>query len=61
MDSDKYSMKRHIEIDLPEGITYHPRCYLQVLPTNDPEIVQRVPDYFGFGQDDSVIIKKVRR
>lgn len=59
MEGDKYSMKRHIEIELPEGMTYAPGSYLQILPTNGPEIVQRALTYFGLGEDDSIIIKKV--
>jgi len=59
MDGEKYSMKRHIEIQLPEDMTYLPGSYLQVLPTNGREIVQRALTYFGLDKDDSIIIKKV--
>ena len=59
MDGDKYSMKRHIEIQLPEDMTYLPGSYLQVLPTNGHETVQRALTYFGLDKDDSIIIKKV--
>lgn len=59
MDGEKYSMKRHIEIQLPEDMHYLPGSYLQVLPTNGPEIVQRALAYFELDKDDSIIIKKV--
>jgi len=52
-------MKRHIEIELPLGMTYIPGRYLQVLPTNGSENVERALTYFGLDKDDSIIIKKV--
>lgn len=58
MDGDKYSMKRHIEIQLPEGMSYVPGSYLQVLPTNGDETVDRALNYFGLDKDDSIVIKK---
>lgn len=59
LEGDKYSMKRHLEIDLPEGMTYIPGSYLQVLPTNASESVERALTHFGLDKDDSIIIKKV--
>ena len=51
-------MKRHLEIDLPEGMTYIPGSY-QVLPINSSESVERALTHFGLDKDDSIIIKKV--
>jgi cytochrome P450 / NADPH-cytochrome P450 reductase len=59
MDGDKYPMKQHIEIELPQGMTYLPGNYLQVLPTNGEESVQRALTHFGLTKDDSIVIKKV--
>jgi len=58
MDGEKYSMKRHIEIQLPEGMSYVPGGYLQVLPANGDETVDRALNYFGLDKDDSIVIKK---
>jgi cytochrome P450/NADPH-cytochrome P450 reductase len=59
MDGQKYSMKRHIEVQLPVGMTYLPGNYLQVLPTNGPENVERALQHFQLDKDDSIIIQKV--
>jgi cytochrome P450 / NADPH-cytochrome P450 reductase len=58
-DGGKYPMKRHIEIELPDGMTYLPGNYLQVLPTNGDESVSRALTHFGLTKDDSIVIKKV--
>ncbi|RWA11113.1 hypothetical protein EKO27_g3987 [Xylaria grammica] len=55
--SEVGSAKRHIEIELPEGVTYEPGDYLAVLPTNPPDIIRRVASRFGLNMDDIVTIK----
>ncbi|KAI1321539.1 cytochrome P450 [Xylariaceae sp. FL0255] len=49
--------KRHIEIELPEGATYEPGDYLVVLPTNPPDVINRVCNRFGLALDDVMTIK----
>lgn len=46
---------RHIEIELPEGVSYEPGDHLCVVPINGPETVQRALKRFGF--DDETYIK----
>ncbi|KAI1361816.1 cytochrome P450 [Xylaria arbuscula] len=49
--------KRHMEIELPEGVTYEPGDYLVVLPTNPPDLIQRAALHFKLNLDDVVTIK----
>ncbi|KAI0535776.1 cytochrome P450 [Xylaria digitata] len=51
------SAKRHMEIELPEGVTYEPGDYLVVLPTNPPDLIRRVASRFGLNMDDIVTVK----
>ncbi|KAI3319402.1 cytochrome P450 [Xylariaceae sp. AK1471] len=51
------SAKRHIEIELPEDVTYEPGDYLVVLPTNPPDMIRRAASRFGLNMDDIVTIK----
>ncbi|TGJ85736.1 hypothetical protein E0Z10_g3030 [Xylaria hypoxylon] len=51
------SAKKHMEIELPEGVTYEPGDYLVVLPTNAPDIVHRAASRFGLNLDDIVTVK----
>lgn len=39
---------RHIEIKLPDGVSYLPGGHLCVVPVNSPELVQRALQRFGF-------------
>ena len=39
---------RHIEVELPAGMSYRPGDHLCVLPVNPPELVDRVMRRFGF-------------
>ncbi|KAH8824605.1 fatty acid hydroxylase [Flagelloscypha sp. PMI_526] len=49
-------VKRHIEISLPEGLTYRAGDYLTLLPRNPDKDVRRVLTRFGLQSDDEVII-----
>ncbi|KAI0976920.1 cytochrome P450 [Xylaria arbuscula] len=51
------SAKNHIEIELPEGVTYEPGDYLAVLPTNPPDQIKRVTTQFNLNMDDILTIK----
>jgi len=51
------SAKRHIQIALPENVTYQSGDYLSVLPTNPVESVRRVVSRFGLLPDQQIIIK----
>jgi cytochrome P450/NADPH-cytochrome P450 reductase len=46
--------KRHLELQLPEGVDYETGDYLVVLPENTPERVERAARRFGFELDDTV-------
>jgi cytochrome P450/NADPH-cytochrome P450 reductase len=50
--------KRHIEIVLPEGMTYRTGDYLAVLPRNPRQDVERGLRRFGLGADTQIIIRK---
>lgn len=43
--------KRHIEIKLPEGMSYRTGDYLAILPLNPTQSVQRVMRYFSLASD----------
>ena len=49
--------KRHLEVRLPQGMTYTAGDYLAVLPLNRPESVARVRRYFKLPQDATITIK----
>ncbi|KAI0444421.1 cytochrome P450 [Xylaria telfairii] len=55
--TDVGSAKRHIEVELPEGVTYEPGDYLVVLPTNPLGLVRRVAIRFGLNVMDIVTVK----
>ena len=48
--------KRHIEIKLPEGLTYRTGDYLAILPLNPRESVVRVMRHFGMAPDATLTI-----
>jgi cytochrome P450/NADPH-cytochrome P450 reductase len=50
--------KRHLEIELPEGMTYRTGGYLAVLPRNAPAAVERVLRRFGLAVDAQVVLRK---
>lgn len=49
--------KRHIEIELPEGMSYQVGDYLAVLPLNPKETVKRVMKRFWLGTDSMITIE----
>ena len=48
---------RHIEIDLPEGMSYRPGDHLCVVPVNNAELVARVERHFGFKPDTHIRLR----
>jgi cytochrome P450/NADPH-cytochrome P450 reductase len=50
--------KRHLEIELPEGMRYRTGDYLAVLPRNPPASVDRVLRRFGLAFDTHLVIHK---
>ncbi|SFB61658.1 cytochrome P450 / NADPH-cytochrome P450 reductase [Rhizobium sp. NFR07] len=48
--------KRHIEIALPEGMSYRAGDYLAVLPSNPPETVKRALTRFRLAPDAELIV-----
>jgi len=52
--------KRHLVIELPEGIAYEAGDYLAVLPENPPEVVERAARRFGLTRDTAVILRSSR-
>jgi cytochrome P450/NADPH-cytochrome P450 reductase len=51
-----YNVKRHIEISLPQGVTYQTGDYLAILPTNPDQTVQRALRRFNLHPDDVLTI-----
>ncbi len=45
---------RHIEVELPEGVSYRVGDHLSVLPRNDPALVDSVARRFGFMPADQI-------
>lgn len=52
--------KRHLELALPEGVTYAAGDYLAVLPENHPDLVDRAARRFGLRTDASLQLKSTR-
>jgi cytochrome P450/NADPH-cytochrome P450 reductase len=48
---------RHIEVSLPEGMTYRTGDHLSVVPINSEELVARVLKRFGFSADAQIRIQ----
>ncbi len=53
--------KRHVEVELEEGVTYAPGDYLVVLPENDEALIERVARRFGFTTRDAVRLQASRQ
>ncbi|KAH8809612.1 fatty acid hydroxylase [Flagelloscypha sp. PMI_526] len=49
-------VKRHIEISLPEGLTYRAGDYLTLLPRNPEQNIRRILSRFNLQIDDEMII-----
>jgi cytochrome P450/NADPH-cytochrome P450 reductase len=58
MTSPLARSKRHLEIALPDGMTYRAGDYLAILPRNPPVNVDRALRRFGFAPDAQVILHK---
>jgi cytochrome P450/NADPH-cytochrome P450 reductase len=58
MSSPLGRSKRHVDIALPEGMTYRAGDYLAVLPRNSLSNVERALRRFGFAGDTHVVITK---
>ncbi|KAB8262944.1 cytochrome P450 [Aspergillus pseudonomiae] len=56
LSTGEESVKRHIEIRLPEGMSYQPGDYLAVLPVNPKENVHRAMRRFGLSRDAYITI-----
>ncbi|MCY1073954.1 bifunctional cytochrome P450/NADPH--P450 reductase [Archangium lansingense] len=52
--------KRHLEVRLPEGMSYRTGDHLAVLPENAPEQVERVARRFGLKPEETVLIRRTR-
>jgi cytochrome P450/NADPH-cytochrome P450 reductase len=52
-----HNVKRHIEISLPKGVTYQTGDYLNILPTNPDQTVQRALRRFNLHPDDVLTIQ----
>ncbi len=52
--------KRHVEIALPEGMSYRTGDYLAVLPLNPSELVQRALARFNLDYDSHVLLSMER-
>ncbi|KAK4445413.1 cytochrome P450 [Podospora aff. communis PSN243] len=48
--------KRHLEVQLPAGVTYQAGDYLAVLPVNSPEMVNRAMRHFHIAPDANITI-----
>ncbi|KAI0694744.1 fatty acid hydroxylase [Earliella scabrosa] len=46
--------KRHIELELPEGMTYRAGDYLAILPVNPERVVRRVIARLGLSAEDEI-------
>ncbi|KAF9263923.1 bifunctional P-450/NADPH-P450 reductase [Marasmius fiardii PR-910] len=49
--------KRHIEFELPEGMTYRSGDYLAILPQNPPDSVRRTLAFFDLSNEQQVVVK----
>jgi cytochrome P450/NADPH-cytochrome P450 reductase len=52
--------KRHLELDLPEGLAYEAGDYLAVLPSNHPDVVERAARRFGVRRDAAIVLRSTR-
>ena len=48
---------RHIEVELPEGVSYRPGDHLCIVPVNGPELVARAAERFGLSPDTAIRLK----
>ncbi|MCW3791966.1 bifunctional cytochrome P450/NADPH--P450 reductase [Paenibacillus sp. LS1] len=55
-DAGSERSTRHLEIKLPEGITYKEGDHLGILPQNPPELVERVLRRYGFTGTEHLVL-----
>ena len=48
---------RHIEIELPLGVSYRAGDHYGVFPRNDSSLVQQIAKHFGFGEDSQIRLR----
>ena len=60
-DTPSERSTRHIELELPAGVTYRAGDHLGVIAHNGPELVRRVAARFGFEQDALVRLRTASR
>ncbi len=58
LDPARMRSKRHLQIALPEGMSYRSGDYLAVLPRNAPSNVQRALRRFGLADDTQIVIHR---
>jgi cytochrome P450 / NADPH-cytochrome P450 reductase len=56
LDGPNARSKRHVEIALPDGMTYRCGDYLAVLPLNPSDAVERALTRFGMSYDSTAVI-----
>ena len=52
--ADKTRSTQHIEIKLPDGVTYQPGDHLCIVPVNHQDLVSRAMARFGFDEDTHI-------
>lgn len=60
-DNSVGPMKRHMEIELPEGMTYQAGDYVAILPSNHRDVTRRVLTHFKLNPDDRVTVTETRK
>ncbi|KAK2600482.1 hypothetical protein N8I77_010010 [Diaporthe amygdali] len=58
LSSPGVTQKRHIELRLPDGVSYEAGDHLSILPTNDLSIIKRALSRFSLREDTLVTIKQ---
>ena len=57
LTADGEPAKHHLEIELPEHMTYECGDYLAVVPMNSDEVVQRIMTRFSMVQDSTMVVR----
>jgi cytochrome P450/NADPH-cytochrome P450 reductase len=57
LTADTEPAKCHLEIELPEHMTYECGDYIAVLPMNSDEVVQRIMARFSIEQDSTMVVR----
>lgn len=60
-DASVGARKKHIEIELPSGVSYETGDYLTILAHNHVDIIRRVQRRFGLKSDDKVSVKGTKK